>query len=314
MTMFFDTPDLTPYRAGSDGLAYVHSWRSDRPGPHVCINALTHGNEICGAWALDALIRQGIRPACGTLSLSFANVEAYARFDRNAPEATRWVDEDMNRVWDESTLDGPRSTRELARARELRDFFASVDFLLDLHSMHTPGPALGLCGPTRGGLAFARRMGVPEYIVIDDGHAAGRRLRDFRDFADEASARQALLVECGYHFDAASVEVALLASRRFLDLTGVCPGLCGEAPHAAPHAVRIVDTVTIESDDFRFTGDWQSMQTIAHAGTVIAIDGQRPVLTPCDACVLVMPAPLRYQRAGMTAVRLGRLEPQGDDA
>ena len=146
--MFFETPDLSPYRAGSDGLPYVHSWRSQRPGPHVCINALTHGNEICGAWALDALIREGVRPVCGTLSLSFANVEAYARFDRNAPEATRWVDEDMNRVWDESTLDGPRNSRELARARELRGFFAGVDFLLDLHSMHTPGPALGLCGAT----------------------------------------------------------------------------------------------------------------------------------------------------------------------
>ena len=312
--MFFDTPDLSPYRAGSDGLAYVHSWRSQRPGPHVCINALTHGNEICGAWALDALFREGIRPVCGTLSLSFANVEAYARFDRNAPEATRWVDEDMNRVWDESTLDGPRNSRELARARELRGFFAGVDFLLDLHSMHTPGPALGLCGATRGGLAFARRLGVPEHLVIDKGHAAGRRLRDYGDFSDETSARQALLVECGYHFDAASVDVARLAARRFLDVTGVCPGLCPQPPCAEPRAVRIVDTVTIGSDDFRFTADWQSMQTVARAGTVIAIDGGRPVVTPCDECVLVMPAPLRYQQAGMTAVRLGCVEPQGVDA
>jgi predicted deacylase len=312
--MFFDTPDLTPYRAGSDGLPYVHSWRSGLPGPHVCINALTHGNEICGAWALDALIREGVRPVCGTLSLSFANVEAYARFDRNAPEATRWVDEDMNRVWDESTLDGPRNSRELARARELRGFFASVDFLLDLHSMHTPGPALGLCGATRGGLAFARRLGVPEHLVIDNGHAAGRRLRDYGDFSDEASGRQALLVECGYHFDPASVDVARLAARRFLDVTGVCPGLCPQPPCAAPRAVRIVDTVTIGSDDFSFTADWQSMQTVARAGTVLAIDGGRPVVTPCDDCVLVMPAPPRYQRAGMTAVRLGCVETQGGDA
>ena len=47
--MLFDTPDITPYRAGTHGLAYVHTLHSDKPGPHVCINALTHGNEICGA-------------------------------------------------------------------------------------------------------------------------------------------------------------------------------------------------------------------------------------------------------------------------
>lgn len=311
--MFFDTPDITPYRAGTDGLAYVHTFRSGKPGPHVCINALTHGNEICGAWAVDALLKEGVRPFTGTLSLSFANVEAFSRFDPAAPEATRWVDEDMNRVWDDSTLDGPRQSLELARARALRDFFGSVDFLLDLHSMHTPGPALGLSGPTRGGLEFACRMGIPEHVVIDAGHSAGRRLRDFGDFAKEDSPRQALLVECGYHFDPASVEIAQLASRRFLDMTGACPGLCPTAPFQHPKVVRIIEAVTIRSDCFRFTQEWDSMQTIPQAGTVIATDGGTPVLTPCDDCVLVMPAPERYRLPGMTAVRLGQWQPaQGE--
>ena len=80
----------------------------------------------------------------------------------------------MNRVWDEATLDGPRQSRELLRAREMRAFFDTVDFLLDLHSMHTPGPALGLCGSTTGGLDFARQIGVPEHLVIDAGHSAGK--------------------------------------------------------------------------------------------------------------------------------------------
>ena len=303
--MFFDTPDITPYRTGTDGLAYVHTFRSGRPGPHACINALTHGNEICGAWAVDTLLREGVRPRAGTLSLSFANVEAFSRFDRNAPEATRWVDEDMNRVWDPGTLDGPRRSLELERAREMREFFGTVDFLLDLHSMHTPGPALGLCGPTRGGLDFACRLGVPEHIVIDAGHSAGRRLRDFAGFGKESSPCQALLVECGYHFDEAAVAVAHRASRRFLDMTGVCPDLSPSAPFATAKVVRIVEAVTIRSDTFHFTQEWESMQTVPHAGTVIALDGDIPVATPCDNCVLVMPAPLRYQLPGMTAVRLG---------
>ncbi len=38
--------------------------RAATPGPHVLVNALTHGNEICGALALDQLFKSGLRPAC----------------------------------------------------------------------------------------------------------------------------------------------------------------------------------------------------------------------------------------------------------
>ena len=300
--------DLSAYRQGNVGIDYVHRFESGQPGPHVLINALTHGNEICGAWAVDALLREQIRPVKGSLSLSFANARAFAGFCPEQAEHSRWVDEDFNRLWNESTLDGGRSSAELVRARELRDFFASVAYLLDLHSMHTPGPALGLCGPTNGGLVFALRMGMPGHIIIDAGHSAGRRLRDFADFGDENSPRQAYLVECGFHFDQASVDVAHRTARRFLDVTGVCPGIAPLPPVAEkPLVTRITDAVTIHTHDFRFVGELESMQVIPESGTLIAYDGAEPVTTPYENCVIVMPAPERYRLPGMTAVRLGRL-------
>ena len=304
--MLIDSPDLTPHRAGNTGIDYVHTFDSGVPGPHVCINALTHGNEICGAWAVDRLLRENVRPVCGRLSLSFANIDAYADFCRGKREDSRWVDEDFNRLWDESTLDGPRQSAELARARQMRDFLASVDFLLDLHSMHTPGPAMGLCGTTRGGVDFARRLALPGYIVIDGGHSAGRRLRDFADFGCEENFRQAYLVECGFHFDRASIDLADAMSRRFLAVTGVCPGLDPlpeDSP--APQIICITEAVTIHSTAFRFTEKLDSMQVIERAGTLIAVDGDQEIRTPYDRCVIVMPAPDRYILPGMTAVRLG---------
>ena len=63
------------------------------------INALTHGNEVCGAIVVDALLRSGLRPRKGKLTLAFANVDAYARFDADKPDASRFVDQDFNRVW-----------------------------------------------------------------------------------------------------------------------------------------------------------------------------------------------------------------------
>jgi predicted deacylase len=40
--------DLSAYRHGNVGVDYVHQFKSNVPGPHVLINALTHGNEFCG--------------------------------------------------------------------------------------------------------------------------------------------------------------------------------------------------------------------------------------------------------------------------
>lgn len=91
-------PDIRRRKTGTYGIDYVHTLDSSVSGPHVMINALTHGNEPCGAITVDVLLAAGVRPARGRLTLSFANVEAYECFDINDPDATRFIDEDLNRV------------------------------------------------------------------------------------------------------------------------------------------------------------------------------------------------------------------------
>ena len=63
------------------GVDYVHVLDSGKPGPNVMVQALTHGNEFCGAIALKMLFDERIRPERGKLTLAFANVAAFARFD-----------------------------------------------------------------------------------------------------------------------------------------------------------------------------------------------------------------------------------------
>src|ERR1700674_2473888 len=115
-------PDIESHRRSGTGTDFVHTFESGKPGPHVMVNALTHGNEICGALAVGRLLRQGVRPARGTLTLAFANVEAFLRFDPRNPYVTRFIDEDFNRVWTPEVLDGSRDSAELRRARALRPF------------------------------------------------------------------------------------------------------------------------------------------------------------------------------------------------
>src|SRR5262249_41934447 len=152
---------------------------SGRAGAHVMVCALTHGNELCGAHALKFLFEHGVRPLQGRLTLGFANVEAYKRFDPLRPTASRLVDEDFNRLWSPAQLAGPRQSAELAGARTFRPLVESADFLLDLHSMQLDSPALNLCGLAPKGRKLALELGLPSWVVADAGHAAGPRMRDY---------------------------------------------------------------------------------------------------------------------------------------
>lgn len=302
-------PDLGRWASGSEGLPYVWRVASDRPGPHVVVQALTHGNEVCGAIALDWLLGEGFRPARGTFTAVFANVDAYQLFDPAEPFASRCVDEDFNRLWTDEVLDGPRVSTELARARALRQVYDAADYLLDLHSMTDPCPPLALAGTRAKGVDLARRLGTPEHIVVDAGHAAGKRLRDYAFFDDPEDPRNALLVECGQHWERAAPEVARQATLRFLRHFGMVePQFLDEHldPNPLPpqRAIEVTDIVTIETDGFAFATPAAGLDVLPKAGTLLARDGDRDVFTPYDDCVLIMPT--RRPRRGETAVRLGR--------
>ena len=90
-----EAPDISPYRDGNTGVPYFTTFDSGRAGPETLITALVHGNELCGAIALDDLFRRGIRPLCGRLTLGFCNVAAYAEFRADYPALSRFIDEDL---------------------------------------------------------------------------------------------------------------------------------------------------------------------------------------------------------------------------
>lgn len=306
-----DFPDIDPYRAGNSGIDWITCFDSGKAGPHVMVSAIVHGNEPCGAVALDWLFRENIRPIKGKLSLGFMNVSAYQAFDPGNPNATRFLDEDFNRLWDLSTLEGPRRSRELARAREVRPWIETVDFLLDLHSMQQRQPPLMLAGPHDKGRVLARKIGTPTHIISDAGHAAGRRMRDFAGLGDPKVQKNALLYEAGQHWEATSGPRSIDVTLRFLHALGVIdPNVGADFLEQYPrpdeqHVVEITDPVTIKSDSFTFAQDFRGMDVLKHAGTLIGHDGDQAIVTPYDDCILIMPS--RRLWRGQTAVRLGKV-------
>jgi predicted deacylase len=305
-------PDLAAFAAGNAGVPYVYTYDSGAPGPHVMVNALTHGNEVCGAITVKGLLDLGVRPRRGRLTLSFANVDAYRTFDRTEPDASRYVDQDFNRVWTAEKLDDPTTDSvELRRARALRPVVDTVDALLDLHSMHERSAPLIVSGPLDKGIALARALGAPATVISDEGHPEGRRMRDYADFGDPQSPRNALLVECGQHWEPSAVTVAKDCTARFLVLSGVLdeadlPADWFAPKPAAMRVIRVTQPVVAKNMIFRFAAHYTGLETFEKAGTVIGWNDDEPVVTPYDNCVLVMPS-LRHLRPGVTVVRLGQL-------
>ena len=301
-------PDLGGWRIGNTSVEGVWELDSGRPGKNLLITALVHGNEFSGANTLLQLLRAGIRPWRGRLTLAFCNLRAFDAFNPQRPDANRFVDVDLNRVWSPERLAGPPSA-EQARANELLPFVVQADWLLDLHSMHEPCAPLLLTGVAPRHLQFSRRLGAPQNVVVDPGHPEGCRLRDFNQFApngrDDALS---LLLEAGHHFDPQADAIALDVATRFLLLADAVD------PAQIPHAWRVPlpatqneflvsHAITARSMNFRFCEDYQGLKVIPRKGTVIAHDGDESIVTPYDDCVLVMPS-VKQLRPGVTVVRL----------
>ncbi|WP_407177799.1 succinylglutamate desuccinylase/aspartoacylase family protein [Bradyrhizobium sp. STM 3562] len=321
----FSPPDIARWRDGTTGVPFVHSFAGAQPGPHLLITALVHGNEPAGAVALDRLLSQAVSPSRGRLTLAFANVDAYARFDPSAPRASRWVEEDMNRIWSPDILDAPPRSADVARAVALRPFVEQADYLLDLHTTQHPNEPLVLAGPHQRSRELARKVGLADLVVVDRGHAQGPRMRDCGGFGDPHSAKTALLIECGQHWAASSGEVAYAACIRMLQRLDMMPqALAPQAltpqvlapqtfeaptvslPDGPSRFIEITMPVTIKHA-FVFALPLRGGEIIPRAGTVIGYDGGEPVVTPHDDCFVLMPSQRLW--AGLTAVRLGRLIP-----
>jgi predicted deacylase len=305
-------PDISGYRDSNTGVAYVHLLDSGRRGPNVMLQALTHGNEFCGAIALDYLLREKVRPGRGRLTLAFANVAAYARFDFDDPDDSRYVDEDYNRVWADEVLAGARDSAELRRARELRPFVNAADFLLDIHSMHQPCRPIMVCARSEKSVAFSRRVGVPADLLLDTGHPAGLRMIERGAFGDPASPRTAALIECGQHWEKGAVDVAIDTALRFLLVTGAVEESWARPrlrlkPPAVQRLVRVTEPVVAKSMNFRFARPWRGLEVVPDAGTPVAYDDGTEWRTPYDDCIMVMPS-MRHLRPGTTMVRLGRYD------
>ena len=305
----YPPPDISPWIAGNCGIQGVHHFESRRPGPHVAITALMHGNEYAGAYVLQQLLMQPLRPLHGRLSLIFLNLAAYKTFNPARPTLSRFIDEDMNRLWRPELICSAHTSVEMHRVREVLPVLETVDILLDIHTMLWPAQPLFLCSMAENSRDLACCVSGaqtnPPAVVQDGGHEDGLRLIDYTRFNTPHSYTRACLLEAGQHWQKDAAQQALLSTRLFLTQTGTLPS--APIPATPSDSVRqavVTDCVQALTSRFVFVQPFTSGSVIRKAGTVIAFDGQDEIRTPYNNCILVMPN-LRPRR-GHTAVRLAK--------
>lgn len=295
--------DLSAYRQGNTGIDYVHRFESGKPGPHVLVNALTHGNEICGMVAATHLLDTGVRPKIGTLTVSFANMEAYNAFDIDNPYENRQLVHNLNRIWSPEWLDGSEQSPELRRARELRPVLDAADYVLDIHSTRAPVQPFWVYPEMDRNTALAAAVGAPAVqLVMPAGRFPGTGVLNYGRHGDPASdSGGALVVECGQHFAQSAALLATDVTLRFLAHLGLIDAPANSAPAAPAQPFRLLEVHMVKSEDFTFTRPLLGFE-VFNKGELIAINAGEEIRSPCDNCTIFMPT--RMPIVGREAVYL----------
>ncbi len=281
--------DLSPYRKGNTGIDYVHRFESGKAGPHVMVNALTHGNEFCGMVAACHLLDNNVRPKIGTLTVSFANVQAYQSFDPADPFASRQITHNLNRIWSDAWLDGQDDSVESLRARAMRPAVAAADHILDIHSTSQDVEPFWVYPQFTRNTTVAAALPRPGvHLVMPNGLGSGTPLIQHGRHGQADGPGAAMVVECGQHFKQVAADLAVAVAYDFLGHFG----LMDLAPAAAPQPPRrfeLLRTHVIATTDFAFTRPLVGFETFAK-DELIATDGDLEIRAPCDDCTVFMPA------------------------
>lgn len=304
MTLEVLPRDLSPYRRGNTGIDHVHRFDSGRPGPHLLVNALTHGNEFCGMVACTHLLDTGVRPRVGTLTVSFANVAAYESFDPARPLDSRLLVHNLNRIWSADWLEGEEDSPELRRARELRPVVAAADHVLDIHSTAADVPPFWVYPQRDANSACALAIGRPAvHLVMPQGLGSGTPLVQHGRLSDADHHGAGLVVECGGHFKRATSELAVEVALDFIAHFGLIERE-RRAPPAAPQRYELVRTCVIRTPHWRFAQPMVGFETFDE-GALIATDGDEEIRAPFDGCTVLMPTQKPVPgREGMYLTRL----------
>ncbi len=312
----------SPFAAGRE----IGRYGDAAAGPTLVVTGGVHGNEPAGVVALGRVFREleQRRPSVrGQLLGLVGNSCALA-------QSTRFVDEDMNRVWTKTAVEQLRRqdpARDHSEQREQRELLAILDpllaaardgdprrraLLLDLHSTSGGGPPFIVMGDTLQNRELAFALSAPVLLGLEEniegtlieyfgagGNVAivleGGQNEDPRTADNHESAIWIALVTCGLLDASAAPDYERHRARLRAAASGV------------PNVIEVVHRHDIEPHNephFRMIPGLKGFMQI-EKGRLLAHDGphaEAQVTAPFSG-VLLMP---RYQPKGLDGFFMGK--------
>ncbi len=270
-------------------------------GPTIVVVAALHGNEPSGVLAFQRVLerlRRRDAPFRGRLVGFAGNLAALERGER-------FVDEDLNRIWQPSRIEryaatpwNERSVEAREQAQLLEQLDEELDLahgtvhFLDLHTSSAVGKPFVCIGDTLRNRDFATRFPVPVILGLEE-QVDGALLEYINN-----RGHVTVGVEAGQHDDPASVDF----HEAFLSLALVSAGcmqtselpryvqmrerLCA-AGAALPRVLEVRYRHPVRpADQFRMRPGYENFHRI-HVGEALAQDGSGDVHAPETGRILL---------------------------
>lgn len=252
----------------------VLQFASPTAGKKLLILGAVHGNETCGTQAIQSVLPDFLSGKRMILSGSVTfvpccNIHAY---EKNV----RYIDRNLNRELEPKKAP---SCYEDQLCNLLCPVLAECDYLLDLHSYHSTGPAFIFANHEQGPeVAFRRCLG-PTIELFKWNETYARILGNPDQKTSNGTTeyvhsfgKVGVTVECGHHNDPSSVDVARLAIDNALKFCGIVEGT---AP-SYPQTLRVeLSDVIWRQEGWEFVKPWVHLDRLTK-GQVLAKhpDGQ----------------------------------------
>ena len=269
----------------------IITYRSIAPGPTLTVLGAVHGNERCGAEAINRLaadIDSGkIAPKSGTLQLvPVVNPKAYE-------QNVRFVDRNLNRYL------YPKEDKQHYEDHLdpiLCEVLDKTDVLLDLHSYTSKGgPFIFLGADDKEELAFATSLGVRDFAFgwAQAFGTAGDESKESQGTTEYARSKGAIAVtlECGNHFNADAPEVGYRAILRAMAHLGMVDAesltaLGQEKSSGKPRCVKM-KSVYRRDEGAVFATPWKHFDPVAKGEAMAKLADGKIIRAPDDGFIVL---------------------------
>ena len=260
-----------------NGIRGVYRISSKMKGPNIVILGGVHGNESCGLYVLESLLRDFSNKKAtlkkGTLTLVIGNLMACKKNQRQ-------LSINLNRLFGNQETDTEEI--ELQRARELEPLLSSCDYLFDIHSFSSKGEAMIIA--EKECLSLAEKLNVEH--VVTPGIFFEEVFKGTTTAFAKRHGALSIALEAGQHDDPKTFSCSLNTT---LSLLGYLDVL-GEASVQTPRPHRIYELFhkeILSNINTQYMEQFKNMQRIERDTTIVESNGDQ-MQAPED-CFIVLP-------------------------